>query len=74
MQEDQRLRSENTRQMTKEYLASISKPFAFESREKAKTIIRRHSFAGGDLLRSEPQFKARPLPDFYYQRKEQDEL
>ncbi|CAF0795008.1 unnamed protein product [Adineta ricciae] len=74
MQEDQRLRSENTRQMTKEYLASISKPFAFESREKAKTIIRRHSFADGDLLRSEPQFKAKPLPDFYYQQREQNEL
>ncbi|UJR20636.1 hypothetical protein I4U23_023761 [Adineta vaga] len=74
MQEDQRLRSDHVRHMTKEYLASISKPFAFESREKAKTIIRRHSFAGGDMLRSEPRFKARPLPDFYYRQQEENEL
>jgi hypothetical protein len=67
LQEEQRTRSEQVRHMTKEYLSSISKPFGFDSREKAKTILRRHSYAGGDIIRPEPQFKARPLPDFYYQ-------
>ena len=53
--------------MTREYLNSISKPFGFDSREKAKKILRRHSYSGGDTVRPEPQFKAKPLPDFYYQ-------
>lgn len=59
--------------MTKDYLSSISKPFGFDAREKAKTILRRHSYAGGDILRPEPQFKARPLPNFYYQTQQENE-
>ncbi|CAF1349340.1 unnamed protein product [Rotaria sp. Silwood1] len=66
LQEEQRIRREQVRHMTKEYLNSISKPFGFESREKAKTIVRRHSYSDGDTPRHEPQFKAKPLPDFYY--------
>jgi hypothetical protein len=73
LQEDERLRREQVRHMTKEYLTSTSKPFGFDSREKAKTILRRHSFAGGDMLRAEPQFKARPMPNFYYQQQQENE-
>ena len=67
LQEEQRARRENVRRMTKQYLSSISKPFEFESREKAKTILRRHSYSEGDMIEGEPQFKAKPLPDFYFQ-------
>jgi protein FAM161A len=66
LREEQRARREQVRHMTKEYLNSISKPFEFDSREKAKQTLRRHSYSDGDNLRREPQFKARPLPDFYY--------
>ncbi|CAF3168277.1 unnamed protein product [Rotaria sp. Silwood2] len=66
LQEEQRVRREQVRYMTKEYLNSISKPFGFDSREKTKTILRRHSYSDGDTPRNEPQFKAKPLPDFYY--------
>ncbi|CAF1114024.1 unnamed protein product [Adineta steineri] len=73
LQEDERHRREQVRSITKDYLSSISKPFAFDSREKAKIILRRHSYANGDIIRSEPQFKARPLPKFYYQRHQENE-
>jgi hypothetical protein len=73
LQEEQRNRSEHVRHMTKDYLSSISKPFGFEAREKAKIILRRHSYAGGDTIRAGPQFKARPLPDFYYQTQQENE-
>ncbi|CAF1026654.1 unnamed protein product [Rotaria sordida] len=66
LQEEQRIRREQVRHMTKEYLNSISKPFGFDSRDKGKTILRRHSYSDGDTIRNEPQFKAKPLPDFYY--------
>jgi hypothetical protein len=66
LREEQRTRREQVRHMTKEYLNSISKPFGFDSREKAKSFVRRHSYSGGDTVRCEPQFKAKPLPDFYY--------
>jgi hypothetical protein len=66
LQEEQRIRSEQVRNMTRQYLNSISKPFGFDAREKAKTILRRHSYSGGDIVRPKPQFTARPLPDFYY--------
>ncbi len=73
IQEEQRVRGEQVRQMTREYLSSIQKPFGFESREKAKKILRRHSYSGGDTNRPEPQFKARPLPNFYYQSHQENE-
>jgi protein FAM161A len=66
LQEEQRARREQVRHMTKEYLNSISKPFGFDSREKAKNIVRRHSYSDGDTVRRESHFKAKPLPDFYY--------
>ncbi len=66
LQEEQRVRREQLRHMTKEYLNSISKPFGFESREKAKNITRRHSYSDGDTVRRQSQFRAKPLPDFYY--------
>ncbi|CAF0859584.1 unnamed protein product [Didymodactylos carnosus] len=67
IKQDQRLRRENARYMTKEYLHSISKPFSFDSREKTKLLLRRHSFSG-DLrsITQQSHFKAKPLPDFYY--------
>ncbi|CAF0730762.1 unnamed protein product [Adineta steineri] len=66
LQDEQRVRREQVRHMTKEYLNSISKPFGFESREKAKINCRRHSYSGKDTPRRQPQFKAKPVPDFYY--------
>ena len=66
LQDEQRARREQVRHMTTEYLHSISKPFGFESRERANASFRRHSFSGNDAFRREPQFKATPLPDFYY--------
>ncbi|CAF3173381.1 unnamed protein product [Rotaria socialis] len=66
LQEEQRVRREQVHQMTKDYLNSISKPFGFNSRETAKTIVRRHSYSDVDTARREPLFKAKPLPDFYY--------
>ncbi|CAF0894447.1 unnamed protein product [Didymodactylos carnosus] len=67
LKEEQRLRRENVRYMTKEYLNSISKPFAFESREKTKSLLRRHSFSGDTrVTKEQSNFKAKPLPDFYY--------
>ena len=74
LQEEQRVRGEQVRQMTRQYLHSIQKPFGFDAREKAKKIIRRHSYSGGDSLRPEPQFKAKPLPDFYSQPRQENEL
>ena len=74
LQNEQHTRSEHVRQMTRQYLNSIQKPFAFDAREKAKQIIRRHSYSGGDLLRPEPQFKAKPMPDFYSQSRQDHEL
>lgn len=59
--------------MTRDHLSSISKPFSFDSREKAKQIIRRHSYSGDDITRSDPQFKAKPLPNFYYQANQENE-
>jgi hypothetical protein len=73
LQEEQRIRSEQVRQMTRDYLLSTQKPFGFDSREKAKKILRRHSYSAGDALRPEPQFKAQPLPDFYYQSPQEHE-
>ncbi len=73
LQDEQRIRSEQVRQMTREYLRSTQKPFGFDSREKAKKILRRHSYSGGDSTRPEPQFKAKPLPDFYYQSHQENE-
>ena len=70
LQEEQRLRREQVHTMTKDYLASISKPFGFDAREKAKVLLRRHSYSGGDLMQANTQFKARPLPQFYSQRQE----
>lgn len=66
LRDEQRARREQLHHMTREYLDSISKPFAFESREKSKQVSRRHSISGGDTARREPQFRAKPLPDFYY--------
>lgn len=66
LQEEQRARREQLRHMTKEYLDSISKPFGFESREKSKIISRRHSYSDCVSARRQPQFKANPVPDFYY--------
>jgi hypothetical protein len=66
LQEEQRARREQLRHMTKEYLNSISKPFGFDSREKAKDIVRRHSYSDIDTVRYQSHFKAKPLPDFYY--------
>jgi hypothetical protein len=66
LQDEQRVRREHVRHMTKEYLNSISKPFGFHSRDKAKTISRRHSYSDGDTVRPVAQFRAKPLPDFYY--------
>ncbi len=66
LKEEQRVRREQVRHMTKEYLNSISKPFGFHSREKSKALLRRHSYSEGDTPRPGPQFKAKPLPDFYY--------
>jgi len=73
LQDEQRIRSEQVRQLTRDYLSSIQKPFGFDSREKAKKILRRHSYSGGDATRPEPQFKARPLPNFYYQSNQDNE-
>ena len=73
LQEEQRNRREHVHQLTRDYLSSISKPFGFDSREKAKIILRRHSYSGGDLLRRQPQFKANPLPDFYHQKSDENE-
>ncbi|CAF3487652.1 unnamed protein product [Rotaria sp. Silwood1] len=66
LQEEQRTRREQVHQMTRDYLSSISKPFSFDAREKAKTILRRHSYSAGDIIQSGFQFKAKPLPHFYY--------
>ena len=66
LQEEQRARREQVHHMTKEYLDSISKPFGFDSREKGKSISRRHSYSGDETPRREPHFRAKPLPDFYY--------
>ena len=66
LQEEQRMRREQVRHMTKEYLNSISKPFGFESRDRARTAYRRHSYSDGDTPRRQPQFRAKPVPDFYY--------
>ena len=66
LQEEQRARREQLRHMTKEYLNSVSKPFGFDSREKAKGLSRRYSDSDGDTVRRRSQFKAKPLPDFYY--------
>lgn len=74
LQEEQRLRSDQVRQMTREYLTSTQKPFGFDAREKAKKIFRRHSYSAGDSLRPEPQFKAKPLPAFYHQPHQENEL
>ena len=74
LQEEQRVRSEQVRQLTREYLTSTQKPFAFDAREKAKQILRRHSYSAGDMFRPEPQFKARPLPNFYHQSRQDNEL
>jgi protein FAM161A len=73
LQAEQHVRSEQVRQLTRDYLTSIQKPFGFDSREKAKKLIRRHSYSGGDILRPEPQFKAKPLPDFYHQSYQENE-
>ena len=73
LQEEQRVRSEQVRQLSRNYLMSTQKPFGFESREKAKKILRRHSYSDGDTLRPEPQFKAKPLPDFYRQPHQENE-
>ncbi|CAF2942374.1 unnamed protein product [Rotaria sp. Silwood2] len=73
LQEEQRIRREQVHQMTRDYLSSISKPFGFDAREKAKTILRRHSYSAGDRIRSGFQFKAKPLPDFYYQTRQDNE-
>ena len=66
LRDEQRARREQVHHMTRAYLNSISKPFAFESREKNKQVSRRHSISGGDTARRQPQFRAKPLPDFYY--------
>ncbi|UJR29015.1 hypothetical protein I4U23_010233 [Adineta vaga] len=66
LQEEQRVRREQVRHMTKEYLNSISKPFGFESREKARTFDRRYSYSDSVSARRQPQFRAKPVPDFYY--------
>lgn len=73
LQEEQRIRSEQVRQMTRDYLSSITKPFGFESREKAKQLLRRHSYSGGDIMQPPSQFKARPIPDFYFRNQQQSE-
>ncbi|CAF1143498.1 unnamed protein product [Rotaria sordida] len=73
LQEEQRIRREQVHQMTREYLSSIRKPFSFDARERAKTILRRHSYSAGDLIQPGFQFKARPLPDFYYQTGQENE-
>jgi protein FAM161A len=73
LQEEQRIRREQVHHMTKEYLSSISKPFGFDAREKAKTILRRHSYSGGDTIRPGSRFKAKPMPDFYYQTPQENE-
>lgn len=65
LQDEQRARREQVRHMTKEYLKSISKPFGFDSREKEKGLVRRHSYSGEETFRPEPQFRAKPLPEFY---------
>ena len=44
LRDEQRARREQVRHMTKEYLNSISKPFGFDSRAKAKSLTRRHSY------------------------------
>ncbi len=74
LQQEQHLRSEQVRQLTREYLLSTQKPFAFDSREKAKKLIRRHSYAGEDSVRPERQFRAKPLPNFYSQPHQESEL
>ena len=74
LQEEQRLRSDQVRQMSREYLTSMQKPFGFEAREKAKKIFRRHSYSAGDTHRSQQQFKARPMPAFYHQPHQENEL
>lgn len=66
LKEEQRVRRENVRHMTKEYLQSISKPFGFEERQRMREAQRRHSFSGGETVRQRPQFRAKPVPDFYY--------
>jgi protein FAM161A len=73
LQDEQRVRSEQVRQLTREYLTSIQKPFGFDSREKAKQLIRRHSYSGENSLRLDRQFKAKPLPNFYYQPHQENE-
>lgn len=74
LQEEQRVRSDQVRQMTRDYLRSTQKPFGFDSREKAKKIFRRHSYSAGDHLRPGPQFKAKPMPAFYNQPHQENEL
>ena len=66
LKDEQRARREQVRHMTKEYLQSISKPFGFDAREKSKHVIRRHSYSGEETFRPDPQFRAKPLPEFYY--------
>lgn len=73
LQEEQRRRREQIHHATKEYLSSISKPFGFEAREKAKLLLRRHSYSDGDIIQTGTQFKARALPQFYSQKQENDE-
>lgn len=73
LKEEQRMRREQVRHMNREYLNSISKPFGFESREKAKTILRRHSYSDGDIIRPGTLFKARTLPVFYQQQHQDNE-
>ena len=74
LQEEQRARREEVRHMTKEYLNSISKPFGFDSRQSDINISRRHSYSGQDTPRPQPQFRAKPLPDFYYRTSKDIEL
>jgi hypothetical protein len=73
LQEEQRQRREQVYQATKDYLYSISKPFGFDSREKAKTLLRRHSYADGDRVQTTMLFKANAMPDFYAKKDELDE-
>lgn len=66
LQDEQRARREQVRHMTKEYLHSITKPFEFDAREKAKDLSRRHSYSDSISARRQSHFKAKPLPEFYY--------
>lgn len=66
LRDEQRARREDVRNMTKEYLRSISKPFGFDARAKERNVQRRHSFSGQPTPRQYPHFRAKPLPEFYY--------